>query len=84
MRVGIYGGAMKPDGTMAAVDAPGQGIAVTVTGAGAVTVSRTTGPDGTAVFPVAPGRWTVSSSCGNPQTIDVARSTTASVQCDVP
>jgi hypothetical protein len=84
VQVGLFGGPMRPDGTMAEVNAPAQGIAVTVTGAGSVIVRRTTGPDGTAVFHVAPGRWTVSSTCGNPQTLDVPQSVVASVQCDVP
>jgi hypothetical protein len=84
VRVGLFGGPMRLDGTMADVNAPAQGIAITITGAGSMTLHQATGPDGTAVFHVAPGRWTVRSSCGNPQTLDVARSTVTSVQCDVP
>lgn len=82
VRVGLYGGPVKPDGTMGLVNAPAQGVKVTVTGA--TTISTTTGPAGLAVFPVAPGRWTVTSTCGNPQTVDVVGPVVAAIQCDVP
>jgi hypothetical protein len=84
VRVALFGGPMKPDGTMADMNTPARGIAVTVTDSTGVTDRRTTGLDGSAIFPVAPGRWTVTSTCGNPQTLDVATSTNVAVQCDVP
>ncbi len=86
VRVALYGGPAKPDGTMADNNTPALGVRVTVTGGQPVTTTtELTAGDGTAHFQVTPGPWTVSTSCGAPQVVDAAAGSSAvDIRCYVP
>ena len=89
VHVGMFGGPMRPDGHMAASNAPAVGeqvVAVAVGRAGR-RYTGTTGADGLATLRLPAGRYRVGSGyCGGPRTVTVpvGGSARVDIRCDVP
>ena len=84
-RVALIGGPVDPrTGRMAAVDAPGAGIAVTVLVAGRPAASATAARDGRFRITLAPGRYAVRvCGCARPVTVPAAAQVTVRLRCAI-
>lgn len=89
VHVGIFGGPERPDGGMAASNAPAANAPVVIADRSGVTERAKTDADGVARFFVAPGRYLVRSpSCGPARSQAVVvhgnHSAHLDIRCDVP
>lgn len=80
----LYGGPIRPDGTMALNGQPGSDIRVSVRGRGATVADSVTGSDGTFAFHLAPGRYVLKGCMSVVVVIHSGQTTAQDVTCPVP
>jgi hypothetical protein len=80
----LYGGPIRPDGTMGLDGDPGQDVHVTVSAGGKAVATLVTGVDGTFTFDLPPGRYVVKGCTQFHIVIEAGRTTTHDLTCPVP